>query len=448
VKKLLLIAYYFPPDGGAGTQRPAKFCRYLPEFGWEVTVLTRAVQSRKQRGRWDPEDESLLSDVEGSARVVRVEAPSIPQTTGRWPGSVRDEARAWLDAAFERARDVVRREQTDCVLITMSPFWLSHLGRRLKEETGVPVVYDLRDPWALDGWQPQRTVWHWRREMKTMRSTLESADGVIANTPEAARRMRQTFPGLPSSLTVITNGYDAQDFEPEPARNPVRREFLLVHTGTLHGEVLYPGSRLKAALKRAVEYSPETIVPSGRTITHLLGGLRRLRQRDGAASAQLRIALVGAADAGTLRCIEESGVREAVTCVGFVSHTESVQWLLKSDALFLPLHDTAPGQRSLIVPGKTYEYLAAGRPILGCVPEGDARDLIAASRWGYVSRPTDENEIATTLSRMLADWRAGRFDQCHQESWVHAFERRQLSKLLDGFLRSIVKPYCGIEVQP
>jgi len=211
---------------------------------------------------------------------------------------------------------------------------------------------------------------------------------------------------------------------------------------------LYPGSRLKAALKRAVEYSPETIVPSGRTITHLLGGLRRLRQGDGAASAQLRIALVGAADAGTLRCIEESGVGEAVTCVGFVSHTESVRWLLKSDALFLPLHDTARGQRSLIVPGKTYEYLAAGRPILGCVPDGDARDLIGASRWGYLSRPTDENEIATTLARMLADWRAGRFDQCQQESWVHAFERRELSRLLDQFLRGITKPYCGIEVQP
>ena len=40
--RVLLVSYHFPPVGGAGVQRPAKFARYLPEFGWDVSVLQAA----------------------------------------------------------------------------------------------------------------------------------------------------------------------------------------------------------------------------------------------------------------------------------------------------------------------------------------------------------------------------------------------------------------------
>ena len=40
IKKALIISYVFPPVGGAGVQRVTKFVKYLPEFGWDSTVLT------------------------------------------------------------------------------------------------------------------------------------------------------------------------------------------------------------------------------------------------------------------------------------------------------------------------------------------------------------------------------------------------------------------------
>ena len=40
MKKVLILSYYFPPLGMGGTQRAAKFAKYLPEFGWEPTVVT------------------------------------------------------------------------------------------------------------------------------------------------------------------------------------------------------------------------------------------------------------------------------------------------------------------------------------------------------------------------------------------------------------------------
>src|SRR6188768_1123173 len=35
-KRLLLVAYNFPPVGGAGVQRPVKWAKYLGRFGWDV----------------------------------------------------------------------------------------------------------------------------------------------------------------------------------------------------------------------------------------------------------------------------------------------------------------------------------------------------------------------------------------------------------------------------
>jgi glycosyltransferase involved in cell wall biosynthesis len=279
--------------------------------------------------------------------------------------------------------------------------------------------------------------------MQTMRQTIESASGVVANTPEAARRITEVCRQLPPSrLAVVPNGYDAQDFRVAAeldagSEDALTREFRIVHSGTLHGDSLYQ-PHLRATVRRLLEYSPERIDPLGRTIAPLLAAVKILRQR-GHGSPPIRIVLVGPQDEGTRRCIAESGVQDAVTCTGFVTHIESIRWLLRADALFLPLHDLPDGSRSLIVPGKTYEYLATGKPILAAVPQGDARDLVSAARFGYPCAPTNERDIAATLQRLMSDWRGGRLTPNDPLPWVARYARRQLCAKLDQFLSQVAE---------
>ena len=40
MRRILIIAYHFPPDAAVGALRPLKFAKYLPQFGWEPWVLT------------------------------------------------------------------------------------------------------------------------------------------------------------------------------------------------------------------------------------------------------------------------------------------------------------------------------------------------------------------------------------------------------------------------
>ena len=210
---------------------------------------------------------------------------------------------------------------------------------------------------------------------------------------------RPVPPGLPDRLTVIPNGYDAEDFEgldevrPDPAR------FTLALTGSVLSDVLYPGRGVSERIKRAVRFRAERIYPEGRTLKFLLEGVRLLRERGHAHADKLRVVVAGSNDTSTERSVRESGVADAVEL--WVSPAQRVGAMLRrADALFLPLHGLPRGARSRIVPGKTYEYLASGRPILGCLPEGDARDLVEGSGVGFVAPPCDASAIASRLGEM------------------------------------------------
>jgi len=435
MKRAVIISYFFPPDGGAGTQRAAKFCKYLPEYGWEATVVTR--DPAATRDRMVPADAALLRDIGRDTRVVRVaeEARLSP-----WAAALPriDVGYTWLEPALAAAKAQIASWGPDVVLITMSPFSLAFLGWRLQQEAGVPVVYDLRDPWALDGWRLHGTRRRWRRDLAVMKDTLKAADAVIANPPEAAQAIAKAVPSLsPQRLTCITNGYDAEDFaSPEPARPDPREapHFRLVHTGTLLTDCLYVYRGPLGWLKRLKHYRPEPIDTSGRTPFHLLKAIAMLRARGHPCGSRSRVQLVGGDDPQTRRCVRESPAPDCVELTGYVSHPESVRYARQADALFLPLHGLPPGYRSLIVPGKTYEYLATHRPILGCLPPGHARDLVERSGRGFCADPCDAAQIAHALVDLFDTWRNGRLKQSEDAEFLNRLERRTLTRHLAAFL--------------
>lgn len=422
MKRLLLVSYFFPPDGGAGTQRAAKFCKYLPGAGWEPVVLARGGAALSKFAVPDP---TLLADVPATTRVVRVEAPE--------PSS-----RSWI-AAARAAAEELRARPVDAVLVTMSPFWLAGLGLALAADHGVPAVLDLRDPWALDGWRSYSTRLAWRRDLDAMERSLAAADGVVANTPESGRRIAELVPSLGAErLVVIPNGYDAEDLAgPEPARDPSR--FRVVFAGSFLTEFLYPPARWSDRLRRLLSHRPEPIRPEGRTPKFLLEALRRLRAAGRPGADRVRVVLAGQGDAALDRCVAESGVAECVEVLGYLPHAQSVDLVRGADALFLPLHGLPPGHRSLIVPGKTYEYLASGVPVLGCLPPGDARELVAAAPGSAVADPCDADAVAAALAALLDD-ASGASRPRRPAPGVERFERRRLTTDLAAFLTRLTEP--------
>src|SRR3989442_15801640 len=65
MRKILIVSYHFPPDASVGGMRPAKFAKFLPQFGWEPIILT--VKERYH----SLTDQSKLKNLDSMPRVYR-----------------------------------------------------------------------------------------------------------------------------------------------------------------------------------------------------------------------------------------------------------------------------------------------------------------------------------------------------------------------------------------
>jgi hypothetical protein len=102
------------------------------------------------------------------------------------------------------------------------------------------------------------------------------------------------------------------------------------------------------------------------------------------------------------------------------------------------MHDLPPGTRAGLVPGKAYDYLGARRPILAAVPDGDAREFLAAAGNATLCRPADVDALARAIRDEIERWRAGTQRAEPTPETLARFERKhlteQLAATLDGVL--------------
>jgi glycosyltransferase involved in cell wall biosynthesis len=122
---------------------------------------------------------------------------------------------------------------------------------------------------------------------------------------------------------------------------------------------------------------------------------------------------------------------------GYIPHRDSVALIRSADVLFLPMHDLPSGTRATIVPGKAYEYLASGRPILAAVPDGDGRDLLTRAEGLTLCRPADTDAMAHGLSVLLEGWRRRGTPTYDRSTLIAPYERRALTADLVALLDSI-----------
>jgi glycosyltransferase involved in cell wall biosynthesis len=414
-----MLAYYFPPIGGAGVQRTVKFVRYLPQLFYEPVVLTGGGGGR---GRWSPIDDTLADEI-GAVEVIRVPEERLV-TAGKWRARVD----GWLDLETPFARGwrqgllaLGREQDVDLVYASMSPFETAEAARDLALALRVPWVADLRDPWALDEMAVYRSRFHRARALRRMRRILSQADAVVMNTGEAAARLR-AFPEFAGvDVAVVTNGFDPEDFAGShvpTATGP----FRIVHTGYLHTD-LGREVESRGRLRRLIGGAVDGVNILARSHHYLLEAIDRLHASGAPGASQIELHLAGSLTDED----REAARRPFVRMHPYLSHRESIKLMRGADLLFLPMHDLPDGQRATIVPGKTYEYLASNRPLLAAVPDGDARDLLDQAGSALLCRPTDVPGMARILEEQVERKRAGRPALRPDPTVLEPYERHRLT---------------------
>lgn len=429
-ERVLFIAYHFPPIGGGGVQRNAKFVRYLPRFGYEPVVITG---SGGADDRWTPLDTTLDNDIPNRTDVLRVPGPE-PRIKSGWPRRMErifDRRAAfagwWMNgivAASERVATDVR-----AIYGSLVPYETADPAAEVARRKRLPWIADLQDPWALDEMWIYPTSLHRRRDLARMRRLLSSAAAIVMNTPEAVQRVRAAFPELEETPIVsIPNGFDYDDFPPARASRRTDGRFRIVHTGYLHTE---EGLRLRQmrGLRRVVGGTSAPVDILTRSHVFLLDALRRMVAEDPGLNEILDVRFAGVL---TNTDVEIASDLAFVQFPGYLSHQDTVELMRSADLLFLPMQDLPVGMRAGLVPGKTYEYLASGTPILATLPDGDARDILEAAGNAIVCRPSDVDGIAATLRQRIDAWRAGEHAPRPDPSVVAQFDRVQLTEQLAG----------------
>lgn len=382
MKKLLIIGYSYPPIASMGAVRLASFVRNLPKFGWQPYVVT------VRPGKWVfsnaqvPVDEDPAMVCRTSCIDIRKIIPKVFGTIFRAGGVTRSQAAKekglpilrsgisiydsllafpdptwpWYFIGHREALRFASKVQPDVILSSSGPFMSHMMAAKISKNLEVPWVADYRDLWSGDLHTPysplNRSARQWLEGRVLRRaSALCTVSELFA---ESLRAMHQ------KNVFVVMNGFDPAPVTTEAA--PFEN-FTVLFTG-----MNYPGTRDPSLLFDAV----------------------RVLREEGRAPHGMRIVFYGPNHDVTHRMAVDAQVEEFVECHGAVPRGEALAMQARAHLLLvLDYNDAKP---SGVFPGKFFEYLGAGRPMLAISSKNGAMDA--------VMQATGVGRVASSLSEI------------------------------------------------
>ena len=434
-RKILMVAYSFPPRSVTGTFRSLGFARNLVSIGWDVTVLSASEYLDGNR------DNSLLAKVPPEVRVwnapvydpfifwkkfksknrrLSSESEQHNSAIHKKPGNNKKNSNSftnlissllqtpdlsigWLFPALREARKIPKPD----VIYSSAPPFTSHLiGCLLKLRWRVPLVTDFRDPWTDNPFKvyTSKTVQRWDRFLE--KSVFKRSDLIIANTSRMADIFEQKNPQHAEKIRVVTNGFDAEDFcDILPRRAVTENDLLLIHPGSLYGK-RNPLNFL-SALKNALD-----------------GGC-----------ARLRVLFIGTCEDFEGKSLAEHvknlGLEQYVEIRPPVGRKEVLSLMKGADGLLLFSQGT-----SLQVPAKLFEYLALGKNIIAIGEKNNAaNDILQQVPGNYFLAENTVSDI-TNILKSFYSTAAG-----HKDFTVEIedspLERGRLTQKLSEYIEEI-----------
>jgi glycosyltransferase involved in cell wall biosynthesis len=450
MKEVLFISYYFPPIGGAGVQRSAKFAKYLPQFGWKPIVLSTTADDYQIHREFQLDD-SVGAGLDETQYEVHCLRDPEPRRTRRLLEKLRifplfwfflypffwEPQVFWALAAVAKGARLIRKKKISVIYTTSGPYSSILTGLLLKWLTRKPWVVDLRDPWTMNFIGMWPSVIHQKLERWFARFALRRADHVIVNTP-VSKRLFEELLGARAKGTVsyVTNGYDEEDFSDSKSMQD-SRVFRIAHVGSFGTGVAPAPKRGLKRLLDAVKRRPKGYDTTTYSARYFLEALQILAKENQVAPEGFQASLVGFVPDECKRTIEKHGLEDLVDVRGYLPHSQAIAQLENASALWLSLPMTNDGRPLPLVPGKLYEYMRAGKPVLALIPPGDAHDFLKEAGLGFFADPRDPKDIARVLLQMYECHRNGNTELAPNWKFIRQFERRELTKKLAGVLEAV-----------
>ncbi len=392
-RRVLVIAYYFPPMGLSGVQRTLKYVKYLPQFGWQPTVLTVEPHG------YFAHDETLLKELEGrDVQVVRTKSAGpgkmfARKETVKLPSErmrkflsrvsdtffIPDNKIGWKRKAVAAALALHKRTPFDLIFATAPPFTDFLIGAQLKELMKKPLVFDYRDPWLEYPHKFYPTPFHKLRTIILERRALKASSFVVTTNRRVKELLIKRYGFLSyNDIEIIPQGFDPDDFK-----------------GYLgpHSDGIVPRSN-----KMRITYAG--VFWEDRVPDYFLYALNELFLEHPEMRNKIEALFIGKFRHENAKLVEKLHLGDAVRVVDYLPHQQCVNNLVASDVLWMIVGDGVGS------PGKAYEYLGARKPILGCVPDGFMKQTILEAG-GRVAAPKDIVGIKQIIEEYFRQYEKG-----------------------------------------
>jgi len=422
--KVLVISYYFPPMGLSGVQRTLKFVKYLNKYNWEPTVLTTG------KVGYFAHDDSLQKELdETGARVIRIGSKEpnsllagfgtlkLPRETIRklfnklsqtffFP----DNKVSWSKKAVKKTKELIRTEHFDLIFVTGPPFSLFYEFSKIKKYINIPLFIDYRDLWYGSYFAFYPTPLHKIIHKKMEYKSLKAADYVSVTNRIVKEKLINSYNFLThNDIIIISHGFDHEDFDRIPAQIKPKNRMVLTYSGIF---MVY--NTPKYMLKAFKELSIERPDIAKNIELHFIGFLREENKKS----------------------IKKLKLQEFVFDHGYINHDEAVAKIKSADVLWIMV-----GKRKnidAILPGKLYEYIGTGKPILGCVPSGAAKLALSEYPASFICEPDNVKQIKLKLIEIYDLFRRNEFPKVDDEvllKYRRDFLTEQLAKQFNNILK-------------
>jgi hypothetical protein len=425
MKKVLIIAYYFPPRPAVASLRPLGLARYLPEFGWEAVILTAALPNRpdphfnvietqyhdclgfgKRLLKLDSQS-PLITQVKNKLKVKSEKSP-LDFILAAIGGIIAypDPQKGWRRFAVEAGRDILRQQDIKAMISTSPPETSHIIARRLKDECKIPWVADFRDLWTQNYYYlygPLRKVIERRLEL----DTLSTADMLVTVSQPAADDLHSLHRQKP--VHSILNGFDPSEVSTTAGK--LTDKFTITYTG-----MLYPGKR-----------SPEP----------LLAALHDLITERSMDAGDVEVRFYGPPSGWIDKQAESYGLTGIVRQFGTVPREIALNKQRESQLLLLPKWNDA--QQRGNYPAKIFEYLAARRLILAVGGFPDVVDQLLDETKAGVSAQTG-GDIKAVLLQLYQEYKStGAVSYSGDEAETSKYSHREMAKKFASILDIITR---------
>lgn len=421
MKKVLIIARSFNQTQTIGSVRLRGLAKYLPDYGWQPTILAggnsspltrdfRVIETPfvDRRTRWKKkfnlnEDKPIIEKHDiikkhKESRILNI-ILSIYHEIFSYP----DAYISWYPIAVKEGKRLISEEHFDAIISSSSPVTSHIIAHRLKIESGIPWIADMRDLWTQNHTYKYSRLRKLREERLEV-NTLKLADAITTVSDPWSAKLRDIHKS--KTISTITNGYD-----PDLMNNGehLTEAFTITYTGTIYHKYQDPEPLFKALH----ELTTEGIIEPEEINVDFYGRNLNLISKIG----------------------EKYHLENMVHINGLISRDEVVRKQRASQILLLLSWNNCDEKG--VIPAKLFEYFAAKRPVLsiGIYGGGEVQRILTETSAGI-----DLTEIPEIKKEIMKSYREFkdkgevqyRGNQSEVEKYSQIEMTRKFAAILDG----------------